>query len=339
MNKVLFVCLLAMLGGGAMRAQTKNSPQQLFNELWTLFDDRYSVFEQRNVDWDKVRAYYAPMVSDDMTDAALYDVCCAMIRELNDAHVTLIDKKSDSARFCNSFGFPDSTAIFKTFEKPQAFFKLVDSTLQVNGFVTPQVSEKFNVYSSSERLGYIRLNLMKSSYKGFANALDQLKDKEGLILDLRMNPGGNDYYLHRIAGRLVDEKQISHYKSSRIPKTDEFRKLKKWNLKPIGPYQYVKPIVILTSNFTASASEVFTMALKDQPHVTVVGTSTNGSFSNMYTGKLANGWKVVMSCRRTYSADMVIYEGKGIAPDVYIPHTDTSKDQALLKAIEMLMSK
>lgn len=315
-------------------AQQPDAKQETFNELWTLLDESYSLFEARGVDWQAVKEKYKPQLSDISTDQELFDLCCQMISELNDGHTSLIDRISDAR--CNSFSISNTPAILSAFESKEAFWKVSDATLKTNGFNEPQAVDQHVLYSSNERFGYIRLNLMAGTYRDFAEALELLKDKDGLILDIRLNPGGNDETLHQIAGRLVDETYISHYKETRIAGTDKYTKLRNWKVEPEGPFQYLKPIMLLTSNFTASASDVFTLSLKGRPNVTIVGTPTMGAMSHVQSGRLKNGWRVNYSNKRTYSRDTVLYEGKGIPPDVHVESTNTTQDDVILKAMELL---
>ncbi len=320
------------------QAQPKYDPVTIFDELWQTFSDRYAGFEPRRVDWDQIRTVYRSMVNSEMSKEALFDVCCQMISELNDAHTALMDESGKQLKLCNSNGFPDSTVIFYRYGGEEAFAEFVDQALIRNGFNKPVSSEKHNHYSTNGRWGYVRLNRMHKSYEGFAAALEELRNTEGLILDIRSNPGGSDKYLHQVAGRMVNVNEVGHYKETRKPKTDTYSELKPWNISPYGDWQYLKPVIILTSDFSASGSEVFTMTMKRMPHVTVIGTNTNGSLSHMSGFKLKNGWRVSLSNKRTYSRDMVNYEGKGVPPDIYIENISLEEDEVLLKALEVLES-
>ncbi|WP_420577893.1 S41 family peptidase [Ekhidna sp.] len=315
-------------------SQKPNLHQETFNELWTLMDERYSLFEARGVDWQEVKGTYEQKLKDIDTEDELFDLCCQMLSELHDGHTSLIDIKNDLS--CNSFSFSNSPAILKAFESKQAFWKVSDATLKENAFNELLEMDAHVYLSWNEQIGYIRLNLMAGTYWGFAKALEQVKEKDGLILDIRLNPGGNDETLHRIAGRLVDETYISHYKETRLAGRDEYTELRSWQVEPEGPFQFLKPITLLTSDFTASASDVFTLSLKGRENVTIVGTPTMGAMSHVASEQLKNGWRLNYSNKRTYSRDMVLYEGKGIPPDVYIESTDTTKDQVIIKAIELL---
>ena len=108
-------------------------------------------------------------------------------------------------------------------------------------------------------------------------------------------------------------------------------------VKSRGKIQFTKPIVILTSDFTASAAEVFIMLMKELPNVTLIGDETEGIFSDMYEFKLPNKWKVTLSHQQYFSKDKENYEGKGISPNFKILNTkadiQNQVDPVIQKAI------
>ena len=94
---------------------------------------------------------------------------------------------------------------------------------------------------------------------------------------------------------------------------------------------------MLTSDWSASAAEVFLLAMKELPYVKVVGNRTEGIFSDMFEFKLPNVWIVSLSNMQFFSTEMVNYEGKEIEPDFKILNYKKDKsDNLLLKAIELL---
>lgn len=103
---------------------------------------------------------------------------------------------------------------------------------------------------------------------------------KGVIIDVRFNGGGMDTYSYQIAGSFTDKKRIGHYKCTRKASShNDFTKLETWYLKPKGKRQITKPIIILTSNASASATDVFVLAMKQLPYVTIIGDNTFGVFS------------------------------------------------------------
>ena len=169
--------------------------------------------------------------------------------------------------------------------------------------------------------------------------------KKGIIIDLRFNGGGWDRAAYKIASRFVSQKQMGHLqkkriKGTRIKGTNEYGKLKSFSVMPKGKNQFTKPIVILTSDFTASASEFFLLAMKDFPYVTIVGDTTEGIFSEMHEFQLPNKWDVSLSHQHFFSKEMINYEGIGIEPDIVVLNSredlETDIDPVITKAIALL---
>jgi C-terminal processing protease CtpA/Prc len=89
-----------------------------------------------------------------------------------------------------------------------------------------------------------------------------------------------------------------------------------------------------------SGGEIFALAVKERPHVTIIGNHTNGIFSYQLEKQLPNGWEYCLSYQIYMSADMVCYEGKGIPPDIELLNTvadiETGVDPLITRALEVL---
>jgi C-terminal processing protease CtpA/Prc len=124
------------------------------------------------------------------------------------------------------------------------------------------------------------------------------------------------------------------------PKRNEFTAAEEWYVEPTGKSQYTKPVVLLTSRFTQSAGETFSLAMNEMEHVTLMGDTTAGSYSDNPTTEMYNGWMFSLSIGDYRAADGKSYEGIGTAPDVWIRTSRqdllNEKDPALEKAVEHL---
>jgi C-terminal processing protease CtpA/Prc len=80
--------------------------------------------------------------------------------------------------------------------------------------------------------------------------------------------------------------------------------------------------------------------MKVLPHVTFVGDTTSGAFSNQINRELPNGWGYSLSIGQWVDANGLSYEGKGLPPDVVVQNKKqdvvNGKDEALEKPIELL---
>ena len=65
------------------KGDTTNAREN-FDYLWEQLDKRYAYFDYKNVDWNAMRAKYAPRVYDGMSEDSLFNVMGTMLDELRD---------------------------------------------------------------------------------------------------------------------------------------------------------------------------------------------------------------------------------------------------------------
>ena len=85
-------------------------------------------------------------------------------------------------------------------------------------------------------------------------------------------------------------------------------------------------IYILTSHATASASELLVLGAKELPNSKIIGSTTEGIFSDILSKKLPNGWTYGLSNMIYETMDGVSYENIGIEPDYKLDYPVNSKD-------------
>ncbi|MEM0993338.1 MAG: S41 family peptidase [Bacteroidota bacterium] len=330
-----FTALLLLLSNACQKEvfglQYDDTPVGNFEALWNEFDQMYGLFKVRNVDWNAVYDEYRPLVTNDLSDRALYDLFVDMLSILDDGHVALITTDSDLPMYTggppNEFDF--DLDILKENYLPDA---------QENG-----ISMTYGFLEDG--IGYIYVlhlgeagNLLK---KEMAALMDFFKDAKGLVIDLRNGFGGEDIAGKVMASYLTDERRL--YMTTSIkngPDEDDFTSPESWYLEPMGDVPFTKPIAVLTNRVTISARESFLLALKVLPQVTTVGDTTKGAFANAINRDLPNGWGYAMSIGDWRAADGTSYEGLGIPPDILVENKTeevlAGKDEALEAAIGWL---
>ena len=91
MKRILtYFVVLVSLTGCSYQDEWDSDQVGNFEALWTVMDEHYSFFDYKQVDWNEVHQRYRAMVSNDMTDRELFDVCGDMLKELRDGHTNLI---------------------------------------------------------------------------------------------------------------------------------------------------------------------------------------------------------------------------------------------------------
>jgi hypothetical protein len=326
-------------------------PEKNFEELWETFRNRYPFFELRNVDWKKQYDTYRPKVTNQTSDDELFDIFCQMLDPLDDGHVELQAKASGDRK--KRFFTAEKRTRFRqefTGRQVEQLFKTTETTLVANGFGRPTETGAWMLrYCRSRAFGYLRiLELEGIGKRKLIAALDKIgrdfKDLGGFIIDIRDCPGGEDSIAIAIIDRFCDRKRIAFHRKTKVgPGENDFTPLQTWYLEPQGDAQFTGPIVLLSNDSVFSGGEAFALAIKQLPHVTIIGDRTNGIFSYTLDKKLPNGWEYCLSYQVYFSADMVCYEGKGVPADIELFNTKADIaagiDPLITRALEVLNSK
>jgi carboxyl-terminal processing protease len=328
---------------------TIRDPETNFEQLWKTFHRRYPFFALRNVDWKLQYETYRPKVTRETSDDELFDIFSQMLAPLNDGHVDLTAKVGWAKRYFNPEPKPQFRQQFTNRGITQ-LFKTTDKTLVANGFGRPKETRAWILhYCRSRTFGYIRiLELEGVKKRRLTTALDTIardfNDLDGIIIDIRDNPGGDDSTAITIINRFCDRKRVAFHRRTKIgPGEDAFTTLRTWHIEPQGDTQFTGPIVLLTCDCVFSGAEVFALGLKQLPHVIVIGDHTNGIFSYQLEKTLPNGWQYCLSYQQYFSPDMVCYEGKGVPADIHLlnKRADIEKgvDPLVARALKVLTSK
>jgi carboxyl-terminal processing protease len=326
-------------------------PERNFEHLWKTFHNRYPFFELRNVYWKRQYETYKPKITRETSDQELFEIFCQMLDPLNDGHIELKAKASGD-RKKRYFNPEPKPRFWQEFTKRQIkrLFKTTNKTLVANGFGQPTETQAWMLhYCRSRAFGYIRiLELEGVKKRRLTAALDEIsrdfKDFDGVVIDIRDNPGGDDSTAIAIINRFCDRRRVAfHRKTKTGSGEDDFTPLKTWHIEPQGDAQFIGPIVLLTCDSVFSGGEVFALAMRQLPHVTIIGDHTNGIFSYQLEKKLPNGWCYRLSYQKYLSADMVCYEGKGVPVDIQLLNTKAnikdSIDPLVTRALEEMNSK
>ncbi len=160
-------------------------------------------------------------------------------------------------------------------------------------------------------IGYIKI-------MGFTNentdedlkaALAQLKDGkiEGLILDLRYNPGGLLSQAIEVADEFLDSGIIVSTKGR------DSSQNRIYHARPGGEAVYI-PLVVLINGGSASASEIVAAAIKDHNRGILIGTKSFGKGTVQSIIPLTNEGAIALTTAKYYTPSGESIEGKGIEP-------------------------
>lgn len=187
------------------------------------------------------------------------------------------------------------------------------------------------------QIGYISISEFDSvTGAQFAKALKQLQKKniEGLVVDLRNNPGGSLSTVCDILDSILP-KGLIVYTKDKNGKKEEYTSDEKHRLN--------LPMSVLVNGQSASASEIFAGAVQDYGKAEIIGTQTYGKGVVQNLFDLKDGTCVKLTTSEYFTPKGRNIDGKGITPDVKIEYKynakDPKADNQLDKAVSVVKDK
>jgi carboxyl-terminal processing protease len=181
---------------------------------------------------------------------------------------------------------------------------------------------------SENKIGYVRLTQFgEPTHDELLEALRKLKKQgmEGLILDLRNNPGGLLDQAVKVCSLFVPRGQLVVSTEGR---TVQARST--FTAKARESFQDL-PMVVLVNGGSASASEIVAGCLQDLNRAFIMGEQTFGKGSVQSIVPLADGSALKLTTAKYYTpAHKVIHE-KGITPDSIVPMSADEEEALLLR--------
>ena len=166
-------------------------------------------------------------------------------------------------------------------------------------------------------IGYVRLTTFSdTTTSGMEKSVKEIKkelgDKfQGLILDLRNNPGGLLNQSISVTDSFLNQGEIV---STQGRKSDDTSRI----FAKKGDIIDGKPLIVLINSGSASASEIVAGALKDHARAIIVGTRSFGKGSVQSIIPLAGNGAMRLTTARYYTPSGVSIQAKGIEPDIKV---------------------
>ena len=192
------------------------------------------------------------------------------------------------------------------FAKPKDF-TLTRATIQMK-------SIKHKILN--ERIGYIRvIQFQQQTSEDFQEALSDIEKKvprlQGLIIDLRNNPGGLLEEAVKISDEFLDSGMIVYTEGRLEAQRMEFQAKENGN-------KHDYPIIILVNAGTASGSEIVAGALQDHGRALILGTTTFGKGSVQTVIPLENEGGLRLTTAKYFTPKGRSIHSKGIEPDIIV---------------------
>jgi len=207
--------------------------------------------------------------------------------------------------------------------------------------VVTLIRDKIIVKSVKSRLldngiGYVRLvQFQDRTSQELRDAISGLeaqngKQLNGLILDLRNNPGGLLSEAIDVVDEFIDTGLIVSVRGRTQDQTREYYATKK------GSFQTF-PVVVMVNDGSASASEVVAEALQDSKRAVILGTKTFGKGSVQTIIKLEDGSGLKLTTAKFYAPSGRSINEVGVTPDIKVENSK-DEDKQLESAVNILNS-
>ena len=191
----------------------------------------------------------------------------------------------------------------------------------------------FEVLEITGGITYVRFDLFESR-RLVEQTLEAIENAGpgGVILDLRRNPGGQQWNLQRIAGALLGEGvDLGRTRTATSNAT-------MYTMRFADPYE--GPLVLLVGPYSASAAEILSAAVQDHRRGKLIGRTTNGAVVPGQWFDLPDGGKMMIPISDFVRSNGNRIERVGVQPDIWVLPTledvRTGRDPVLERAVQEL---
>ncbi len=202
------------------------------------------------------------------------------------------------------------------FEKPQAF------TLEREVIKVQSVKSK----TLESGFGYVRLaQFQERSGDDLAKALEQLRQEnggslQGLVLDLRNNPGGLLDQAVEVADTFLAQGLIVYTQGREADAQMEFSAVQRGT-------EPDYPMVVLINGGSASASEIVAGALQDHGRAVIMGVQSFGKGSVQTIIPLSDDSGLRLTTAKYYTPNGTSIQARGIVPDIEVQQSEIKEVQ------------
>lgn len=179
-----------------------------------------------------------------------------------------------------------------------------------------RVEKRKQITPAGAAVGVIRFNVWMAAVDAqFQDAVDEFRQADGIIVDLRGNPGGLAAMLMGISGHFVSERKALGVMKTR---DREFRFVANPRLvnaagERVEPF--AGPVAILVDSMSGSASECFAGGMQSIGRARVFGQTSMGQALPALFDRLPNGDVLIHAYGDFVTADGTRLEGRGVIPD------------------------
>jgi carboxyl-terminal processing protease len=206
-------------------------------------------------------------------------------------------------------------------------YKLTRAVINID--MVKDINSKKEFPLGDNKIGYIRLvQFGEKTSADLEAALKKLKGAgmQGLVLDLRWNPGGLLDQAVDVCEKFLPRGNLVVTTEGRNPSQDSVRKAAGH-----GDELHSMPIVLLVNLGSASASEIVAGCLQDTKRAIVLGEKTFGKGSVQSILPLSDGSALRLTTAKYYTPSHKVIHEEGITPDILVPLTEEQERDIQLR--------
>lgn len=173
---------------------------------------------------------------------------------------------------------------------------------------------QYGLLSSSPRIGYVRVpDFAGDADVNILGAIENMEEDgplDGLIVDVRHNPGGNS------------DRSIAVFTEGVFGEVGPLREDATQTIYRIrGPVRWneTTPVGVLTDGASHSAAEYFATAMQQSGRAVLVGMPTAGNTEGISGFSLPDGSLIRLAVMTLQLPDGRTLEGTGVVPDIQVP--------------------
>ena len=273
-----------------------------FDQLWESFDRDYAMFALRpEVDWDRLRELYRPKALASQSTNEFARVCADMLRPLRDLHIWVTVAGEN----------------VPVFNRPRT----ANSNLGAHTAILGQLHEAGQVQwaVTADKIGFLAIYGWNGPHLPALchEALEQMRNTRGLIVDVRLNGGGSEDLAMNVAGRFLEKEFVYAFSQFRNgPSHTNLTARFERRVAPDGPWRYDRPVVLLIGQKCMSSNESFIAMMSGAPQVTIMGEHTCGSSGNPEIIHLPLDMTVSVPRWIDYLPDGTALDERGFQPEI-----------------------
>ena len=310
--------------------QKDNTPLNNFNALWHIIDEKYCLFDDKQVDWDSVYSSYYQLF-DTMKivtyedNYRFFDGLEDMLNTLEDGHVNLYSPFDISV--CTKWyeGYPTN----------------FDSQILTQYYLTDYRRANGLNYCkiANDSIGYVYYGSFSDGFS-LTNWLAVLKYFEqcrGIVLDVRNNGGGsmNNAYL-LAAPFFTKDTLVGYWQHKSGPEHHDFSSLEPMIMNESRGY-WRRPVIVLCNRHSYSAANFFVSIMRYADNCLILGGISGGGGGMPMSYELPNGWMVRFSSIKMYDRDTISIE-PGVKPHLLVNQHSQDKDDLIEEAVRWINS-